>query len=159
MKSKNQLMVAVMAGGLMGGCMGPPPEEDGGQEVVGVATTQQALSNQMGPSLEPMETAQAVHCNLVVYQPYLVWSSSSYQARAFAYVSCPSWVSDIELVVGLKDENEIIRMRRFSCSGTSTCVGGYNSYSPWGTWQTVASASVHRWNDHRQSPWTNLSRQ
>jgi len=160
MKSKNQLMVAVVAGGLMTGCMGPPPEEDGGQEVVGVATTQQALSNEMSPTLdEPMETAQAVHCNLVVYQPYLVWSSSSYQARAFAYVSCPSWVSDIELVVGLQDENEIIRMRRFSCSGTSTCVGGYNSYSPWGTWKTVASASVHRWTDHRQSHWTTLSRQ
>ena len=165
MSNKSRVLMAVVAaGGLVSGCMGPPEEEGttlepGTTLESSVATSQQALSNELSVAPELTDSAaQAANCNLVVYQPYLVWSSSSYQARAFAYVSCPSWMKDIELVVGLQDENEITRVRRFSCSGASTCTGGYNAFSPWGTWKTVASASVQRWNVYRESPWTTLSR-
>jgi hypothetical protein len=159
MTKKNRVLMAAVAGGLMSGCLGPPPEGDEGGVPPEVETSQQALSTGVSVDSEVMDTsAQAAHCNLVVYQPYLVWNSSSYQGRAYAYVSCPSWVNDIELVVGLQDAFEITRVRRFSCSGTSTCVGAYNTYSPWGTWKTVASANVNRWSAYRESHWTTLSR-
>lgn len=169
MSKMNRILVMAVAAGSLAvvGCGGPMEDtQQAGAANAAVEQSQQQLSKdglppdkpdqEPGSDNEPL--AWGSNCYLVVYPPYLMPNPPSFTTRGNAFVSCSSSVSRIEIVVGLQDENETTRTRRFTCYNTSTCIGAYTALSPWGWWKTVAYGSASGWSSYRESAWTPISR-